>query len=67
MGRWKKLSRRELTIEDVINTIQKEHIETPAGLLETQTQQLSIRSLGEAPSVTVFGNLPISFERFTYF
>ncbi|MBK8397516.1 MAG: efflux RND transporter permease subunit [Leptospiraceae bacterium] len=58
----KKLSRRELTIEDVINTIQKEHIETPAGLLETQTQQLSIRSLGEAPSVTVFGNLPISFR-----
>ncbi|MBP7281376.1 MAG: efflux RND transporter permease subunit [Leptospiraceae bacterium] len=58
----KKLSRRELTIEDIINTIQKEHIETPAGLLETQTQQLSIRSLGEAPSVAIFGNLPISFR-----
>ncbi|HMX34868.1 MAG TPA: efflux RND transporter permease subunit [Leptospiraceae bacterium] len=58
----KKLSQRELTIDDIIGTIQKEHIEVPAGLIETQTQQLNIRSLGEAPSVSVFGNLPISYR-----
>jgi len=58
----KKLSQRELTIDDIINSIQKEHVEVPAGLLETSTQQLNIRSMGEAPSVSVFGNLPISFR-----
>jgi HAE1 family hydrophobic/amphiphilic exporter-1 len=35
----KKLSQRELTIDDILNTIQKEHVEVPAGLLETKTQQ----------------------------
>jgi multidrug efflux pump len=58
----KKLSQRELTIDDILNTIQKEHVEVPAGLLETKTQQMNIRSMGEAPSVTMFGNLPISFR-----
>ncbi|HRG48941.1 MAG TPA: efflux RND transporter permease subunit, partial [Leptospiraceae bacterium] len=58
----KKLSQRELTIDDITNSIQKEHIEVPAGLLETKTQQMNIRSMGEAPSVSVFGNLPISFR-----
>jgi hydrophobe/amphiphile efflux-1 (HAE1) family protein len=58
----KKLSQRELTIDDILSTIQKEHVEVPAGLLETKTQQMNIRSMGEAPSVTMFGNLPISFR-----
>ncbi|MBL0265055.1 MAG: efflux RND transporter permease subunit [Leptospiraceae bacterium] len=40
----KKLSQRELTIDDILNTIQKEHVEVPAGLLETKTQQMNIRS-----------------------
>jgi len=56
----KKLSDRELTIEDVITTIQKEHIEVPAGLLETPKKLVSIRSLGEASSSNIFENLPIS-------
>ena len=58
----KKLSQRELTIDDILSTIKKEHVEVPAGLLETKTQQMNIRSMGEAPSVTMFGNLPISFR-----
>ncbi|MBK9498430.1 MAG: efflux RND transporter permease subunit [Leptospiraceae bacterium] len=58
----KKLSQRELTIDDILSTIQKEHVEVPAGLLETKTQQMNIRSMGEALSVTMFGNLPISFR-----
>ncbi|MBP9885428.1 MAG: efflux RND transporter permease subunit [Leptospiraceae bacterium] len=58
----KKLNQRELTIDDIINSIQKEHVEVPVGILETQTKQLNIRSMGEAPSVSVFGNLPISFR-----
>ncbi len=56
----KKLSSKELTIEDIVNTIQKEHVEVPAGLLESPDKLLSVRSMGEAPSVKIFENLPIS-------
>lgn len=57
-----KLKRNELSVEDIINTIAREHIEVPAGFLESNTKQYSLRSLGEAKSVEAFKNLPISIR-----
>lgn len=54
-----KLHSNELTVEDVISSIQKEHIEVPAGLLENQKQQINIRALGEARSVPIFESIPV--------
>ncbi|MCB1179697.1 MAG: efflux RND transporter permease subunit, partial [Leptospiraceae bacterium] len=63
----KKLSSLELSVDDIINAIKKEHIEDPGGLIENESYQKSIRSMGEAKDISVFkkiripsrGNLPI--------
>jgi multidrug efflux pump subunit AcrB len=54
-----KLNARQLTAEDVINTIEHQHQETPAGALETSDVQYNIRVMGEAYTVPDFANLPI--------
>ncbi len=54
-----KLNERQLTAADIINTIQHQHAETPAGSLETPDTQYDIRVMGEAYTVPDFANLPI--------
>ncbi len=56
----KKLSQSALTVDDVINTVSKEHVEVPAGRIEAADREMNVRVLGEAPSVEAFGNLPIN-------
>lgn len=55
----KKLNARELTALDILNTIQHQHQETPAGYLETPDVQYDIRVMGEAYTVPDFANLPV--------
>lgn len=55
----KKLDAYELTVQDVINAIGREHVEVPAGRLETETKELNIRSLGEATTPEDFANIQI--------
>jgi len=54
-----KLRARQLTSDDIITTIQKQHAEVPAGFMETSQTQYDIRSMGEAYTVKDFENLPI--------
>jgi len=54
-----KLEALELTVKDVIDAIGREHIEIPAGRLETPTKELNIRSLGEAMTPEAFAKIPI--------
>ncbi len=56
----KKLEAYQLTVEDLINAIQKEHIEAPAGRLETKEREVSVRSMGEARSVEEFKKIVIT-------
>ena len=43
-----KLDEKGLTVQDVIVALQREHIELPAGRLETSGREVNIRVLGEA-------------------
>jgi multidrug efflux pump len=43
-----RLDERALTVNDVILALQREHIELPAGRLETTGREVNIRILGEA-------------------
>jgi len=43
-----KLDERNLTVRDVIAALQREHVELPAGRLETQGREMNVRVLGEA-------------------
>jgi hydrophobe/amphiphile efflux-1 (HAE1) family protein len=56
----KALKRYDLSVNDVINTIQSEHLESPAGQLEDGTRQLNVRTMGEAKSIDEFDNLIIN-------
>jgi HAE1 family hydrophobic/amphiphilic exporter-1 len=55
-----KLSRLELSVDDVLNTIGREHVEIPGGRLETSQQEFIIRSMGEAPTIKELEQLPIT-------
>ena len=54
-----KMQKRELTVDDVINAIQTEHAEVPAGVIDTGRQELNVRVMGEASSVQEFENIII--------
>jgi hydrophobe/amphiphile efflux-1 (HAE1) family protein len=43
-----KLDERNLTVRDVIAALQREHVELPAGRLETTGREMNVRVLGEA-------------------
>jgi multidrug efflux pump len=43
-----KLDERGLTVRDVISALQREHVELPAGRLETPGREVNVRVLGEA-------------------
>ncbi len=54
-----KLNRWELTVLDVTSAIEKEHVEIPAGRLETPEKELNIRSFGEAKQPSDFEKIQI--------
>lgn len=54
------LKQYDLTVRDIIDTIQREHSEVPAGLFETSEIEYNVRIFGEAASVEEFENLSIN-------
>jgi len=54
-----KLEAYQLTVEDVIRAIQDEHVEIPAGRLETDQKESNVRAMGEARSVEEFEKIMI--------
>ena len=46
-----KLDEKGLTVRDVISALQREHVELPAGRLETQGREVNVRILGEAVDI----------------
>ena len=54
-----KLNQYQLTINDVIGAIQSNHVEIPAGRIETAEKEMNVRAMGEATSVEEFGNIVI--------
>ncbi len=55
-----KLKRHELTVEDVMAAIAREHAEVPAGQIETASKEFNVRTLGEIADPAQFGNLLIT-------
>lgn len=58
----KKLTDYELTVSDVISTVQAEHSEQPAGQVTNSegNKMFYVRTMGEATSVEQFGNLVVN-------
>ncbi len=62
---WLKLEEmeaREMAVEDVIAALRREHVEVPAGRIESGTREMNVRSLGEAPTVEQFRNIVVAWR-----
>lgn len=54
-----RMHERQLTVEDIVFAIQSQHAELPAGRLETEKEERSVRVVGEATSLEEFSRLTI--------
>ena len=60
-----RLEAQGLTILDVINAIQREHLEVPAGRIETPQREMNVRAEGEALDLAGFRQLVVAFREGT--
>lgn len=54
-----RLAKYELTVQDVIDAVGKEHVEIPAGRVESATKEFELRFMGEAPTPEQFADILI--------
>jgi len=54
-----KLDEKGLTVRDVISALQREHVELPAGRLETAGREVNVRVLGEAIDLETLRNIVV--------
>lgn len=54
-----QLNRYQLTVDDIINSIQREHKEEPAGHIDTAETESAVRVMGEAANVEEFNKVVI--------
>jgi len=55
-----ELNAKQITVEDVINTVANQHTETPAGYISSGNRELNVRVMGEAATPEQFENLVIT-------
>ena len=60
-----RLEAQGLTVLDVIQAIQDEHLEVPAGRIETPQREMNVRAEGEAIDVEAFRKLVVAFREGT--
>jgi multidrug efflux pump subunit AcrB len=54
-----KLDERGLAVSDVISALQKQHVELPAGYLNAQGREISVRVMGEALDLNALRNIVV--------
>jgi multidrug efflux pump len=54
-----KLDEKGLTVRDVIQALQSEHVELPAGRLETSGREVNVRVLGEAIDIETLKHIVV--------
>lgn len=57
-----RLEAQGLAVQDVIDAIEREHLEVPAGRIETPQREMNVRAEGEAINLQEFENLVIAFR-----
>lgn len=56
----KQLSYREITVDDITNTLLEQNIEIPGGRVENKLEEYGLRSIGEMPTVDRFKDIYIN-------
>ena len=60
-----RLEAQGLAVQDVIDAIEREHLEVPAGRIETSQREMNVRAEGEALNLQEFENLVVAFRQGT--
>ncbi|MDB5038748.1 MAG: acriflavin resistance protein, partial [Bacteriovoracaceae bacterium] len=55
-----KMNKYELTADDILQAIETEHVEVPAGRIENSSHEWNVRLMGEAVNPTDFGKIRIN-------
>ncbi|WP_244244872.1 efflux RND transporter permease subunit [Leptospira koniambonensis] len=55
-----RLFRVELTVNDIINTLTEQNIEVPSGRVQNKLSEVSLRAVGDVPTVEQFSNIYIN-------
>ncbi|WP_244283085.1 efflux RND transporter permease subunit [Leptospira neocaledonica] len=55
-----RLLRAELTVTDIINTLTEQNIEVPSGRVQNKLSEVSLRAVGDVPTVEQFSNIYIN-------
>ncbi len=55
-----RLARAELTVDDITNTLQEQNIEVPSGKLQNQKNEISLRAVGDVPTVDQLSEIYIN-------
>lgn len=55
-----RLYRAELTVTDIINTLTEQNIEVPSGRVQNKISEVSLRAVGDVPTVEQFSNIYIN-------
>ena len=58
-----RLEAQGLTVLDVMGAIQREHLEVPAGRIETPEREMNVRAEGEAIDLDAFRKLVVAFKQ----
>ncbi|WCL51414.1 efflux RND transporter permease subunit [Leptospira sp. GIMC2001] len=56
----KKLTQREITVDDITNTLLEQNIEIPGGRVENRLEEYGLRSIGEVPQVSSFQEIYVN-------
>lgn len=59
----KKMEAYHLTADDVENAIRNKNIELPGGRIESETRELTVKTMGELESADAFNSLILAFDR----
>jgi multidrug efflux pump len=57
-----RMEAQGLTVDDVIQAIQREHLELPAGRIESPEREMNVRAEGEAIDLESFRNLVVTYR-----
>ncbi|MGE0453332.1 MAG: efflux RND transporter permease subunit [Vicinamibacteria bacterium] len=57
-----RLEAQGLAVQDVIAAIQREHLEMPAGRIESEGREMNVRAEGEAIDLTQFRELVVTYK-----
>jgi len=57
-----EMETRQIAVDDVLAALSREHVEVPAGRIESGDREMNVRAVGEAPTVAEFKRILVAYR-----